>query len=100
MRAARSFAVSIAIALGAACTDDAPRAALAQGCTLTSDCAEGLVCTSRICHAVCANSRDCPMGTLCIRSKDGNICQLEKETGCSSNADCLDSLVCGNDGKC
>src|SRR5262245_52954376 len=81
-------------------SDEEARAGLASACKLNTDCNSPLVCSSGLCHSACVTSRDCPVGTLCVKSSEGNVCQLVDETKCTYDSQCTGLLVCGNDGKC
>lgn len=87
--------------IGPACSsEETNRAGLAAGCKLNSDCAPGLTCSSDLCHTTCESTRDCPVGTLCVKEKEGSVCQLQNETTCTYDSDCEGLLVCGADGRC
>jgi hypothetical protein len=59
-----------------ACSTVVTHSGLAEGCRLNTDCDTGLVCSSGLCHAVCAGARDCPDGAECVLSPQGSICEL------------------------
>lgn len=90
----------------AACDDEptaALRAAIAEGCTINSECANPLVCAFRTCHIECESSRDCAKygGGLCVQSdKPYKVCQNPNEKVCVRNSDCPGNLICGPDAKC
>jgi hypothetical protein len=77
-----------------------------QACTLNSDCAGALVCVFGLCHAQCAAVKDCPANQRCVQLGGGDagpttrICQLEQESHCVHNSDCLALLVCAPDQQC
>jgi hypothetical protein len=60
-----------------ACSSDT-RGGLTASCTLNSDCAEGLVCSSNRCHLACVATRDCPSGQICA---EGGFCATPAELG-------------------
>jgi hypothetical protein len=74
--------------------------ALAQGCTLNSDCNAPLVCVFSLCHEECVETRDCPAGEQCVATSGGDVCLLSSETSCSPTTSCPSGLVCGSDGRC
>src|SRR5262245_47254933 len=91
--------IGVATALAAACGSDNPPADVNHPCKLNSECSGGLVCSFGLCHAECAQVRDCPANQRCvsINPEDGGgkpirLCQEEKK--CSYNSDCFDPLVC------
>lgn len=108
MRRARGAVLSalLLIASAAACGDEpaaALRAAIAEGCSLNSDCTSPLVCAFQTCHVECKSTRDCVAygGGLCVESdKPYYICQNPSEKNCARNSDCAGKQICGNDLKC
>lgn len=76
-------------------------AALAEGCTLNSDCADQYVCMFERCHVQCEDDRDCPISLRCVLGTAGiNVCQLPDETDCSKNSDCPGAQGCAEDKQC
>lgn len=102
----RTFAVCVAsfvpfVVFSCSSSDDTKKAAVAEGCSLNSDCTDPLVCAFRKCHAACATTRDCPDGERCVTSdRPFHVCQLPEEQLCRFNSDCPTGQVCGIDGKC
>jgi hypothetical protein len=85
------------------CSDSLPlpRAQLAEGCIINTDCASPLVCAFQRCHAACVTSRDCDPGQRCVASdRPFHVCQLEIESRCKVNTDCGKGQVCGVDDQC
>lgn len=82
------------------CGDDPVKAGVAKGCTLNSDCNDGLVCGFGLCHQECEESSDCPAGQRCVQSEKTNVCQLIEEAECHFNTDCKKPLVCAVDLQC
>lgn len=110
MASSSIFRTAACLALGAlplfaffACSssDTPPKASLAAGCSINSDCTEPLVCAFRKCHTACTSTRDCPTGERCVASdRPFHVCQLEQESRCTYNSECPDKQVCGVDGHC
>ena len=69
-------------------------------CRLNSDCRQPLVCIAALCHVQCVETRDCPAGQRCVVTSDGNVCQLQSESHCVRNSDCISPLVCARDLAC
>src|SRR5438105_8062377 len=96
--------IAIAAAAVGACrgSGDAARlAALAEGCTLNSDCAAQFVCAFRTCHVQCESSRDCEPGRRCVEgARPVHVCQLPDEETCTLDSQCRGAEVCGPDGRC
>ncbi len=87
--------------MAVACSSEAPKKSLGDGCTLNSDCSGSLVCTFGRCHTACVTTKDCPTGESCIKDSSNNaVCQLPTETKCTKDNDCATPLVCGADGNC
>jgi hypothetical protein len=89
----------------AGCSDDKVTPPLGQMCIQNSECKNPLSCTFGLCHAACAEARDCPAGQTCVTGSDDdgepvNVCLLPKERNCVRNSDCDDKLICGNDFQC
>jgi hypothetical protein len=82
------------------CGDDPPKAGVAVGCTLNSDCNGGLVCSFGLCHQECKTTDDCPAGDRCVQTDDSNVCQLDEEAACHFKSDCEEPLVCAIDLQC
>lgn len=108
MRRALAAALSafVTMVVVAACGDDpqaALRAAIAEGCSLNSDCSSPLVCAFQTCHVECKSTRDCVAygGGLCVQSdKPYYICQNPLEKNCARNSDCAGKQICGTDLHC
>src|SRR5687768_16008579 len=76
----------LATVLASACGDDGEEsiraAALAEGCTLDSDCRNPYVCAFQRCHEACREDRDCKNGEQrCVKSTTTgvHVCQLPDE---------------------
>jgi hypothetical protein len=83
------------------CTSDDPvLRALAEGCSLDSDCSGSLVCSFGRCHAACRTSKDCANGGRCVELERGSVCLLEEEAPCSAQKSCAAPLVCAADMQC
>src|SRR5262249_48672943 len=82
------------------CGSDPPKAGVAKGCTLNSDCNGGLVCSFGLCHQECEKSTDCPASQRCVKTDKSNVCQLSDESQCHFNTDCSDPLICAIDRQC
>ena len=65
-----------------------------EACTLSSDCAEPLVCGLERCRRQCVDSRDCAAGLLCLRQSSGDVCQLPEESMCALSSECPAGLAC------
>jgi hypothetical protein len=71
-----------------ACSGDPEpvQVALAQGCTINSDCVAPLVCAFKRCHDECNESRDCPNDQhWMVSDRPFHVCQLPVEETCSYN---------------
>ena len=97
MAAASLFVATFGIT---GCGDDPVKAGVAKGCTLNSDCKDGLVCGFGLCHQECEESSDCPAGQRCVQTEKSNVCQLNDEAECHFNSDCAKPLVCAVDLQC
>jgi hypothetical protein len=94
--------------MGCVATTDKPPSKLAEGCLLSSDCEQPLVCVFRRCYSQCQADRDCPQPegrcqaaeapyAICIEDcttrpcPTGFSCGTDKRCrkGCTSGADCL-----------
>jgi len=95
-------AASFAGACGGSTTSDQTGwTEFAEGCVLDSDCRAPYACTFQRCHERCATTRDCPDGQRCVLTDaDFHVCQLEAETSCAENSDCLGEQQCGSDAEC
>jgi sugar lactone lactonase YvrE len=82
------------------CGDDPVKAGVAKGCTLNSDCDNGLVCSFGLCHQDCKETSDCPKGQRCLKTAEANVCQLDNEAECHFRSDCEKPLFCAIDLKC
>ncbi|HVJ16121.1 MAG TPA: hypothetical protein VM686_11850, partial [Polyangiaceae bacterium] len=81
--------------------EDIILAGLAQDCLVNSDCNSPLVCAFQTCHQECESSRDCEDGARCVgAARPYKVCQLEEERSCRRPSDCVEGLVCGDDGEC
>jgi len=99
---ARSFwllALSLPVVGAAHCGSSGGVAtvALAQECSINSDCDSPLVCAFGRCHAACAESRDCPLGERCVSSGAQGVCELPIDDVCGPAALCPSGLVCLGD---
>lgn len=75
------------------CTD--ARSNAGAECARNSQCAAPLVCALERCRNECNQSRDCPVGSSCVRSESGfGVCLLQDETSCGNDNDCAGALVC------
>ncbi len=84
-----------------ACSDEGSALLLlGDGCSLNSDCDEGLICAFGVCHSVCASSKDCSGGRCIVDERRGRVCQFDEAVGCSFNSECPPPLLCGRDGAC
>jgi len=82
-------------------SDAPPLAAIAEGCSINTDCTSPLVCAFRKCHSACMTTRDCPAPQRCMASdRPFHVCQLPDETKCSYNSECPSGQLCGVDGRC
>src|SRR5262249_31008001 len=86
---------------------DNPPGDQVQACKLNSQCASGLVCSFGLCHAECAQVRDCPANQRCVTvypegdsGEPAKLCQLQEESKCQYNSDCHNPLVCAVDLQC
>lgn len=94
---ALGFALSGPLACG---EEDSALLLLGDGCSLNSDCEEGLICAFGVCHSACATSEDCS-GARCIADeRRGRVCQFDEAATCSFNSECPPPLICGRDGAC
>ncbi|HMR08915.1 MAG TPA: hypothetical protein PKA88_24210, partial [Polyangiaceae bacterium] len=76
-------------------------AALGQGCSINSDCADPLVCAFGRCHEECADNRDCTPPAQCVKWQDEKgVCQLDDEIDCGATQSCVGKQVCSAQGKC
>lgn len=74
---------------------DRPVFEAGDGCALNSDCEPPLVCRLERCRAECAGTRDCELGSICVRDESGlGSCRLMDEAECTLNSDCPSPLVC------
>src|SRR4051812_44154636 len=90
-----------ATVISASCGGSTTHAQLAKGCTINSDCDSPLVCAFQTCHKQCDSSRDCQDGALCVSAvRPLSVCQLESESLCSYNSQCVQGEICAVDGKC
>jgi formylglycine-generating enzyme required for sulfatase activity len=95
------WALLVGLLIAGACSSDAPKARLADGCAINSDCSSPLVCAFKSCHNACASSRDCPDSERCVASdRPFSVCQLPSERDCSYNSQCGTGQLCGVDGQC
>jgi hypothetical protein len=72
---------------------------LGGGCLVNSDCNSPLSCSFGKCHAVCVETRDCPLGQSCVAAAGGSVCQLPVEAKCRT-ATCAIGTVCAVDYRC
>lgn len=91
----------VMLAVPLACSeDDSALLRLREGCSLNSDCEEGLVCAFGVCHAACETSKDCDAGRCIVDEGRGRVCQFEEAKTCAFNSECPPPLICGRDGAC
>lgn len=101
-----TLALGLRGALGCSTEAKALARSLAEGCLLSSDCADGLVCSFRVCHLPCVTSKDCPAAAgggaprCVVADKPARVCQLDDERACERGADCPAGLVCAVDAQC
>jgi hypothetical protein len=72
-------------------------------CALNSDCATGLVCALGPCRPPCVSASDCPVpGSSCIDDGRSAFCETpaQKNTPCTSEAQCAVPLACASDYRC
>jgi hypothetical protein len=100
-----AWLMGLALAAGLAvpaCTTTSTGSAPA-GCSLTSDCAAGLICALGKCRVHCVTASDCPVaGSSCIDDGRNPVCQTptEKNTPCTKESDCPVPLACASDYRC
>jgi hypothetical protein len=83
------------VVLGAgSCSSSKPATALGAGCSINSDCNGALICAYGLCHLACVTSKDCTGGATCLPP---GVCELPKESACSSTLPCVTGLVCASD---
>lgn len=93
------FTVGLAGWLG--CADETPLRELREGCALTSECRDPLVCAFKKCHVECKSSKDCPDKARCVEAEKPNyVCQFDEDSTCIRNSDCSGDQVCSRDGQC
>lgn len=87
--------------VGLGCADETPLRELKEGCSLTSECRDPLVCAFKKCHVECKSSKDCPNNQRCVEAeKPYYVCQFEEDSACVRNSDCSGDQVCSRDGQC
>ena len=94
-----SLTLLAALSVLSACNPvvDPPKALLAEGCLLNSDCLEPLVCVYRRCHQPCTSRRDCPPGSDCqLAEAPYAVCT---QGDCAGKA-CPQGQQCGSDNQC
>jgi hypothetical protein len=94
-----SLTLLAALSVLSACNPvvDPPKALLAEGCLLNSDCVEPLVCVYRRCHQPCTSRRDCPPGSDCqLAEAPYAVCT---QGDCAGKA-CPQGQQCGTDNQC
>jgi hypothetical protein len=82
------------------CGSDTPAHAVAEPCSLNSDCSSPLVCEFQRCHNACKATRDCTIGQRCVTTAMAGVCQLPEEITCSPSQPCQTGQVCGSDLQC
>ncbi len=94
------FAAALAMAPG--CGSSNQLAAIAQNCSLNSDCNSPLLCVFTRCHNACKSATDCPLGERCVPSGTGmdNVCQLPVESDCAGGVTCEGNQVCSAGQQC
>ncbi len=71
-----------------------------EACTLNSDCRNPLSCSFGKCHETCVTTRDCPLGSSCVMTSTGGVCQLVEEADCRSSGACAAGMFCAVDYRC
>jgi hypothetical protein len=69
-------------------------------CLINADCDNPLACVFGRCHVACALSRDCPLGSRCVKGPSGQVCLLPSEDVCQFRSDCAPPLACAPDRRC
>jgi len=94
LRALAPASLLVLIGLAAGCGEERPRVT-GQGCDLTSECEDPLVCRLGRCRKECASRRDCAAGLRCVLDTEGlGACLFPDELDCALNSDCIQPLVC------
>jgi hypothetical protein len=94
-------AIGVGLSIQSCSSSTATPVGLAQGCSINSDCQSPLICAFGLCHEACTESRDCPMGELCVSAGADNVCRLTTETSCTPGSDpCAAGLTCAADDTC
>jgi hypothetical protein len=96
-RLVHAFAV-VALVLLVGCGEDKAKINLGAGCTLSSDCATGLLCKFEKCHTACVQSRDCEGGASCVQVDGVGVCQAADARVCKPG--CPAPLMCGPGNQC
>ncbi len=106
LRSVAAGLVLVTASVLSGCGGGSGKPAPGMGCSLTSQCAAGLICTFGFCHDQCEKDVDCSPG-MCVKSTalgDAggalNVCQLPTEAHCYYNSQCMAPLVCGRDEQC
>ncbi len=94
------LAIAALIGLTVSSCGSSNAAALAQACSINSDCNSPLACAFGRCHNACTESRDCPADERCVSSGTTGVCQLPTESTCSATVLCQTGQVCGTDSQC
>jgi hypothetical protein len=94
------LAIAALISLTVSSCGSSNAAALAQACSINSDCNSPLACAFGRCHNACTESRDCPADERCVSSGSTGVCQLTTESTCSATVLCQTGQVCGTDSQC
>ena len=86
---------SVALVSAWSCGGSSPATvALAQACSINSDCDSPLICAFERCHNACTQSRDCPAGERCVSAGADSVCELPIDDVCGAASLCPSGLVC------
>ena len=92
------YTLLLSVGVWVGCADEDVQRGSAQGCSLSSECKNPLVCAFAKCHQACKSSRDCVTGERCVQSdRPYYVCQ---KLGCTRNSECLGKQVCAPDAQC
>ena len=101
---ARAALAGGAVALVAgACGGNTPKLhALAEPCSLNSDCEDPYLCALGKCRAQCVTSADCDDGGSCVTDNHDGVCLTANEANapCEAQTDCPAPLACSTDYRC
>jgi hypothetical protein len=102
------LAATAALGMPSCSSSSSGAVALAQGCSINSDCDTPLICVFTRCHAACRSAVDCPSDERCVPSgtasgdaaSGDNVCQLAVDSTCTAATACNGGEVCGADFNC